>query len=90
MFSVFLKVEARDALTNLGEKDFNLCNSAICALAVNPYPGTGGDKEKLEGYPNRYRLHISRSYTAIYKIDKTTKRVCVSFFGTINKGHKEY
>ena len=90
MFSVFLTKKAKMELDKLPVKDYNLCAAALSSLAQNPYPGIGGDKEKLKGYENKYRIHISRSYTAVYRILKDTKRVCVSFFGDIDEGHKEY
>lgn len=46
------------------------------------YPGHPGDKEKLS--ENTYRLHISRTYTAFYRINEEKKVVRVYLFGTIN------
>ena len=48
-FSVFLLNEADDALHQLSLDDYNFCTSKIAALGINPYPGVGGDKEKLKG-----------------------------------------
>ena len=90
MYAVFLKKDAEDALAQLHTQDFDWCLSVLNALSLNPFPGVGGDKEKLRGYENRYRIHIGRSYTAIYKIDKEKKRVCISYFGKIGAAHKEY
>ena len=89
-FSIFLKKDADAALRSLGPDDFTFCSTKISALGTNPYPGTGGDKEKLDGRKNLYRLHISRTYTALYRIDREKKRVCVVFFGRIGAAHKIY
>ncbi|MDO5844994.1 MAG: hypothetical protein Q4Q53_07620 [Methanocorpusculum sp.] len=70
--------------------DYERCVSALKTLCDNPFPGSGGDKEKLKGNDNRYRIHIGRTYSAIYKIDKEKKRVCVTAFGTIGDIHKKY
>ena len=89
-FTVHLREEADNALQSLSKSDYDLCFAKLNALAENPYPGVGGDKEKLEGRKNLYRIHLSRTFTAIYQIDKKKKRVCIKFFGRIGKAHKEY
>lgn len=89
-FSVFLLDEADAFLHELSEDEFNHCLAGLNTLSLNPYPGIGGDKEKIKGRENKYRIHIGRSYTAIYRIDREKKRVCVSFFGTIGDAHKRY
>lgn len=89
-FRVYLLKDADKALNSLYDDDYNQCNAALNLLSLNPYPGYGGDKEKLKGYDNRYRIHIARTYSAIYKIDKKKKYVCVVFFGTIDEAHKNY
>ncbi|MDO5844636.1 MAG: type II toxin-antitoxin system RelE/ParE family toxin [Methanocorpusculum sp.] len=89
-FTVFVLDKADEALNRLSDEEYDRCVAELNTLALNPYPGFGGDKEKLKGYENRYRIHIGRSYTAIYEINKDKKRVCVSFFGRIGKAHKKY
>ncbi|HJJ53429.1 MAG TPA: hypothetical protein O0X66_02885 [Methanocorpusculum sp.] len=59
-------------------------------LGTNPYPRFGGDKEKLKGYKNRYRLHIGRTYIAIYEIYSENQTVIVALFGMIGNMHKRY
>jgi len=52
-------------------KTERICKENLGYLAESPYPGRGrGDKEKLpiDGRRERYRLHISRTYTAIYTV----------------------
>ena len=90
MFAVKLSSRARKALYSLDREDYFRCSTAILALGVNPYPGYGGDKEKLKGYKNRYRLHIGWSFTAIYEIYPDGCAVIVVLFGTIGDMHKQY
>lgn len=89
-FSVLIHEDASKALHKLSIDDFGTCSSKILALGINPYPGVGGDKEKLDGKKNLYRIHISRTYTALYQINKKDKTVFVTFFGTIKEAHKQY
>jgi len=60
-------------------------------LADDPFPGQG-DKEIIQrkGHDDIYRLHISRSYTAFYKIYKNEKMVKILDISTIEQGHKIY
>jgi len=89
-FEVRISPSARRALILLNDEEYEWCKGRILSLAENPFPGTGGDKEKLSGKINRYRLHIGRSYTAIYRIEKEKKLVCVQEFGYIGEMHKTY
>jgi mRNA-degrading endonuclease RelE of RelBE toxin-antitoxin system len=60
-------------------------------LADDPFPGQG-DKEILQrrGHKDIYRLHISRSYTAFYKIYMDDKIVKILDIMTIEQAHKIY
>jgi mRNA-degrading endonuclease RelE of RelBE toxin-antitoxin system len=69
-FSGIVSPQAKKELAAMNEEDHIRCIADLGLLAMNPYPGYGGDKEKLKGYRNRYRIHIGRSYSAIYEIDK--------------------
>jgi mRNA-degrading endonuclease RelE of RelBE toxin-antitoxin system len=61
-------------------------------LEENPFPGGGGDKEKLvlSGGGEIYRLHIARTYTAFYSVDKENRIVKVHDILTIEQAHKKY
>jgi mRNA interferase RelE/StbE len=60
-------------------------------LADDPFP-CQGDKELIhqKGHKDIYRLHISRSYTAFYKINKDENRVKILEIMTIEQAHKIY
>ena len=90
MFAVLLHPKADKALNDLSDEDCLQCSAELHLLSINPFPGYGGDKEKLEGRKNKYRLHIGRTYSAIYEIDKEKKLVYVLAFGTIGDIHKIY
>ncbi len=89
-FTVILSPRAKKVLFSLDREDYLRCSAALNLLGTNPYPGFGGDKEKLKGYKNRYRLHIGRTYTAIYEIYAEDQMVIVALFGTIGDMHKRY
>ena len=89
-FTVILSPRAKKALFALDREDYLRCTAALNLLGINPYPGFGGDKEELKGYKNRYRLHIGRTYTAIYETYPDDQLVIVALFGTIGDMHKRY
>lgn len=76
----------------LDDKSERICRENLEVLADHPYPGRGpGDKEKLviDG-DERYRLHISRSYTAFYDIHEDAGEVRVTEVLLIDEAHKRY
>jgi mRNA interferase RelE/StbE len=74
------------------EKSRRIIKSALRGLEENPFPGSGGDKEKLVlgGGREIYRLHIARSFTAFYSVDKVNRIVKVHDILTIGQAHKKY
>ena len=89
-FSLIIALQAKKELFTLDKENYLRCMASLSLLEKNPYPGFGGDKEKLQGNTNRYRIHIGRSYSAIYQIDKEKKLVSILAFGTIGDIHKHY
>jgi mRNA-degrading endonuclease RelE of RelBE toxin-antitoxin system len=92
-YDILLGEEAREFLTVADEKTERICTEKIEYLAENPYPGRGrGDKEKLpiDGRRDRFRLHISRSYTAIYTVLEADNEVRVLEIIPIDEAHKRY
>jgi len=81
-----------DEINNLPEKTRRIIKAALKRLEEDPFPGNQGDKEKLvlRGGGVIYRLHISRSYTAFYEIDKEEKLVIVQEILPIEQAHKKY
>lgn len=90
-YTVLLSDEAREFLSTADEKTERICTEKLGYLAENPYPGRGrGDKEKLpiDGRRDRFRLHISRTYTAIYTVLDDEVRVLEIL--PIDDAHKRY
>jgi len=81
-----------DAINELPEKSRRIIFEALKGLEKNPWPGNHGDKEKLhlEDELEIYRLHIGRSYTALYTIDAGDHVIQVHDVMTIEQAHKKY
>jgi hypothetical protein len=74
-------------------KTERICKEKLGHLAENPYPGRRrGDKEKrpIDGHRDRYRMHISRTYTATYTVIEDEKEVRVLEIVLIDEAHKRY
>lgn len=87
-----IKRHSVEAINELPEKTRRIIHDALRTLEENPYPGTGGDKEKLQLEDGMavYRLHIGRSYTAFYTIDSGARLVRIHDVMTIGQAHKKY
>ena len=90
-YEVIVSKEVKIFLKGLNEKSRTICRNNLLKLS-SPYPGRGtGDKEKLViGGKERYRLHIGRTYTALYLIDEEEKLVRVVEVLSIDAAHKKY
>jgi mRNA-degrading endonuclease RelE of RelBE toxin-antitoxin system len=91
-FDVAIGRKAQAFINSLPEKDRQIVINTLDRLADSPYPGKGGDKEKLvlPGGIIAYRIHVSRRYTAFYTSDKEAKLVQIHFVMTIEQAHKKY
>ncbi len=91
-FQVFVKQKSMEAINELPGKTGRIIFDALKGLENNPWPGAGGDKEKLclEESMEVYRLHIGRTYTAFYTIDTRDHVVRVHDVMTIGQAHKKY
>lgn len=92
-YDILLGDEARMFLEAADEKTERICKEKLGYLSENPYPGRGrGDKEKLpiDGRRDRYRIHISRTYTGIYTVLENEKEVRVLEIVPIDEAHKRY
>ncbi len=91
-FTLVLWHELVPEINRLPEKTRRILKNALENLKEDPFPGSLGDKEKLvlKGGNIIYRLHISRSYTVFYDIDKKKKQVIVHEILTIEQAHKRY
>lgn len=79
-------------LETLPGKSRRIVTTALKALADNPFPGSGGDRELLTLQSGRsvYRLHIARTYTAFYGVDPGLGTVNVYELLAIEQAHKRY
>ncbi|MDP3564437.1 MAG: type II toxin-antitoxin system RelE/ParE family toxin [Methanoregula sp.] len=91
-FTLILWHELSDEINRLPEKTRRILKTALKRLEEDPFPAAHGDKEKLvlKGGVVIYRLHISRSYTVFYEIDKEEKLVIVHEILPIEQAHKKY
>jgi mRNA interferase RelE/StbE len=83
--------KALEFISALPSKSKGIVIEKCRTLADDPFPGQG-DKELIhrKGHKDIYRLHISRSYTAFYSINKDEKRVMILEIMTIEQAHKIY
>ena len=77
-------------LSELPEKSQRLIKEKCHALAADPFPGQGGDKELLHLEFKLYRLHAGRSFTVFYQVCEKDKQVKILEIATIDKAHKIY
>jgi len=84
------EVDALPFIQHLPEKSKRIVDAKIRLLVEDPFPGKGGDKELLLLRPGVriYRLHISRQFTAFYRVRDDT--VYITEVMTIGQAHKKY
>jgi mRNA interferase RelE/StbE len=90
-YQLVIKKNALEFVNALPSKSQKLVIEKCKTLAKDPFPGQG-DKEIIQrtGHKEIYRLHISRSYTAFYRIYKEEKIVKILDITTIEQAHKIY
>lgn len=95
-YTVALAEQPREFLSEADDKTERIVRENLSKLGDDPHPRPGsgrGDKEKItfEG-EEAYRLHIGRSYTAIYRIELEgdESRVPVHLILPIDEAHKRY
>jgi len=92
VFRVCVDEEAYAFLNSLDPKSQRIVKDTLNLLKENPNPHSRGDKERLHTGKNRsiYRMHIARSFTAIYTIDSEAAIVHITHLMTIEKAHRRY
>ena len=90
-FQIVISKNALDFIRSLPQKSQKIMIEKCISLADDPFPGQG-DREMIQRRDHKeiYRLHISRSYTAFYKIYKDEKIVKILDVMTIERAHKVY
>ena len=91
VYQIVIKKKALEFLNALPLKSQRIVIEKCKTLADDPFPGQG-DKELIQrrGHKDICRLHISRSYTAFYKVYKDEKMVKILDITTIEQAHKIY
>lgn len=89
-YEVGLDIDAAAFINTQNEKTRRIIHTHLKSLEADPFPGKGGDKELLNTRPGVkiYRLHIGRTFTAIYVIEGDS--VLVTEVMTIEQAHKKY
>ena len=93
-YTVLLGEQPREFLGDADEKTERIVRENLEKLADAPHPRPGagrGDREKLpvDGR-EMYRMHIGRSYTALYTIHDGENDVRVREILPIDDAHKRY
>ena len=88
-YKVLISKKALRFLDSLPEKSQRIVRNKLRILQEDPYPGKGGDKEKLN-LPDYelYRMHIARTFTVFYRI--RGNEVKILDIMTIEMAHKKY
>jgi mRNA-degrading endonuclease RelE of RelBE toxin-antitoxin system len=91
-FDVKVHTTADAFIGTVPEKSRRIIKSALKGLEENPFPGSGGDKEKLvlSGGSEIYRFDIARTFTTFYRVDKGSRIIKVHDILTIEQAHKKY
>lgn len=89
-YAVSIDIDAAAFINTLNPKTRRIIREHLQVPEADPFPGRGGDKELLNTRPGMkiYRLHIGRSFTAIYVIEGHS--VLVTEVMTIGQAHKKY
>ena len=88
-YLVLINKKALKFINDLSEKSQRIVKDKIKILYENPYPGQGGDKEKLNlSKYELYRMHIARTFTVFYRIQGNEVKILDIM--TIEQAHKRY
>ncbi len=70
-FEVAVDIDAAAFINTQNSKTRRIIHAHLALLEDDPFPGKGGDKELLNTRPGMkiYRIHIGRSFTAIYVVE---------------------
>jgi len=90
-YRLVIRKKALEFVNALPPKSQRLVIEKCKTLADDPFPGQG-DKEMIQrkGHEAIYRLHVSRSYTAFYKIYKDEKLGKILNIMPVEQAHKIY
>lgn len=93
-YQVLLGDQPRDFLDGADEKTERIVKDHLQSLAEEPHPRPDAGKGDREQLPvdgrELYRMHISRTYTALYTIEESDSAVRVREILPIDDAHKRY
>jgi mRNA-degrading endonuclease RelE of RelBE toxin-antitoxin system len=90
-FVVLFRQSAAEFLNALPEKSQRIVREHLIILKTDPYPGRAGDKERLNTIDmDVYRLHLGRSFTALYLIHTDKNMVEITHLMSTEQAHKRY
>lgn len=93
-YQVVMSPKANEFYSSVDEKSKRIVKRNLRELEEDPYPRPGsgrGDREKIVYQGEEvYRLHISRTYTAIYRVNDDNEQVRVLDLLRIDDAHKRY
>ncbi|MDV2481928.1 hypothetical protein F8E02_07870 [Methanoculleus sp. Wushi-C6] len=91
-FRILMNRKALENIRSLSEKGWRIVMENLKTLQEGPYPGSGSDRECLHvhGREDTHRLHISRTFTAFYRIHEQELEVHVLAVMSIEQAHKRY
>ncbi|WP_292517881.1 type II toxin-antitoxin system RelE/ParE family toxin [Methanoculleus sp.] len=91
-FRILINRKVLESIQSLSAKSWRIIMEELKTLQDDPYPGSGSDKERLHvhGREDTYRLHISRTFTAFYRIHEQELEVHVLAVISTEQAHKRY
>ncbi|MGM0399358.1 MAG: type II toxin-antitoxin system RelE family toxin [Halobacteriota archaeon] len=93
-YQVLLGEQPREFLEESDDKTTRIVTEHLTALGEEPYPRPNagrGDREQLPVDGRElYRMHISRTFPALYTIDESEPVVRVREILPIDDAHKRY
>lgn len=91
-YKILIDRKVGESLRRLSPKSQRIITDKLATLVEDPYPSNGSDKERLyvQGRDDTYRLHISHTYTAFYRIHEPEKEVLILAVMSTEQAHKKY
>ncbi len=92
MFRILINRKVRESIQNFRPKSRRIVMEKLKTLQEDPFLGGGSDKERLyvQGQEDTYRLHISHTFMAFYRIHEAEQEVHVLAVMPIEQAHKRY
>ncbi|KDE54729.1 type II toxin-antitoxin system RelE/ParE family toxin [Methanoculleus sp. MH98A] len=89
-FRILINKKALESIRSLSEKSRRIVMEKLKTLQDDPYPGSDRERLHVHGREDTYRLHISRTFTAFYRIHEPELEVHILAVMSIGQAHKRY